>query len=406
MRANTSTKKKSAAGKAVVVKGNYKTNIITDSLLITESEKHGTSQSMYGDSSARIFSNVSSIHDRIRHRAYDVLLRLVKGKRILHLSCGMGLYGMLMSKAQAEHVVAVDHSSVVDAAREVAERNKLTNITFIRGHLRDVLDQIPNAAKPFDFILCEWMGSFLLNERVLADVLYARDKLLAPDGSVCPSGSSLHICGVSDYRFRLDTEDFWSDVYGFNMEPMKPLVRQEVEICSIPSANIVTNTCRMHTVQINDLPRLTNDELETYAAEAAKAEEESLRNTGNPILDKWTPLRVAAEGFQEEFDIVASCKTTIHYLTFFIDAVYNNKAHPGASFVMPVNPGGPNPWTEASVGLLEPLPVMPGEHIRGTVRVHTPKAKNGKVTVVEVTARTEGKVALIETTGKYFYQAF
>lgn len=406
MAPEATTKKKAGGNKTAGVKASRKGTMITESLLITDAEKHGTSQSMYGDSSARISSNVSSIHDRVRHRAYDVLLRSVKGKRILHLGCGMGLYGMLMAKAQAAHVVAIDHSAVVEAAREVAKMNKLENITFLRGYLRDVLKQLPESEKKYDVVVCEWMGTFLLNERVLADVLYARDNLLSPKGSVCPNQSSLHICGVSDYQFRMDTEDFWSNVYGFNMDPMKALVRQEVEVCAIPSTNIVTSTCRMHTIQLDALPGLTAEELSTYLAASKIAEDDRLLAKRNPILDKWSSLETAVKGFTCEFDIVASSRCTIHYLTFYVDAAYYTETDPGANFILPVNPGGANPWTEASIGLLEPLPVEIGEHVRGTFRAYTPNTKDGKVTVVEITARTEGKVANIETTGKYCYQSY
>eukprot|EP00796_Vickermania_ingenoplastis_P008571 gene8571-6012_t len=386
-----------------------KSTVISESLRITDAEKHATSKSMYGDSNARISSNVFSIHDRVRHRAYEALYRSMKGKRVLHLGCGMGLYSMLAAKAHAAQVVAVDHSSVVDAARVVAEQNGLANITFLRGHLREVLKQLPTPERKFDLILCEWMGTFLLNERVLADVLYARDHLMAPSGSVCPSSSALHVCGVSDYYFRLETEDYWSNVYGFKMEPMKTLVRQEVEVCSIPCKNIVTNTCRMHSVDMRSLAGLSeaDGELSTYLAAADKAEEERQAKADNPILAAWTPLSVAVKGFEADFEIVATEASTIHYLTFFVDATYTSTTDPGANFVIGINPGGGgNAWTEASVGLLEPLPVATGEIVRGTVRAYTPLEQGGKVTVVEVKARTSGMIAKIETTGRYCYQAY
>lgn len=399
-------KKGKGGGKGAPVRHH---GVITESLRITDAEKHATSKSMYGDSSARIYSNVFSIHDRIRHKAYDAIYRRIKGKRVLHLGCGMGLYSMLAAKAGAAHVVAVDHSSIVDPARVVAEQNGLENITFLRGYLRDVLKQLPHPSEKFDLVVCEWMGTFLLNERILADVLYARDYLLESNGSVCPSASSLHICGVSDYFFRLDTEDYWSNVYGFRMEPMKQLVRQEVEVCSIPSKNIVTNSCRMHTVDMSSIEGLDKEagEVRTYLAAADKAEEERRAKADNPIQAEWTPLGVAVKGFEASFEITATQPSTIHYLTFFVDASYVSPSDPGANFIMGINPGaGANAWTEASVGLLDPLPVAAGERITGTMRAYTPPENGGKITVVEVSAKTEGKVAHIETTGRYVYQAY
>jgi type I protein arginine methyltransferase len=380
--------------------------ILTESLLATDAEKHATSKSLYGDSAARISSNIFAIHDHKRLRAYEVIFRNVKGKTVLHLGCGMGLYTMLAARGMAKMVIGVDSSAIVDAARVVAEQNGLKNVQFFRGRLDEVLHQLPAGMK-FDYVMCEWMGPLLLNERGLTDALYARDHLLAPDGALCPNRASLHVAAVSDYAFRLDTEDFWSNVYGFRMEPMKELVRQEVEMCTIPGANIVSAPCLAHTVHMDTLEGLTAEETAAYEAHAKEAE--AAQRTGedeNPVERVWVPAGVAQKGYEASFALDITSNSTVHYLTFYLDAAFTSKTNPGANFVLAVRPGGENNWTEVSVGLREPLPVNTGEKITGTIRVHTPAEKGGKITVVEVTARTEGQVAAIETTGTYYYQSY
>lgn len=383
--------------------------VLTESLLATDAEKHATSKSLYGDTAARISSNVYTVHDHQRLRAYEVIFRNVRGKTVLHLGCDIGLYTMLAARSMAKHVYGVDTSAVVDAARVVAEQNKLTNITFLRGRLCDILHLLPPGIK-FDVVLCEWMGSLLLNERLLTDALYARDNLLAKDGVMCPNRASMHVAAVSDYAFRLDTEDFWSNVYGFRMEPMKTLVRQEVETCSIPSSNIISAPCLTHTIQIDTLPGLTPEEMVEYnkAAEAAAAvaggnEEEA----ENPVENRWVPSLVAQNGFEAPFTLTSTSNSTVYYLTFFLDAAFTHRTNPGANFVLGIRPGAQNnSWTEVSVGLIEPLPVMMGEKITGTIKVFTPVEKGGKITVVRVVAKSEGRVAAIETSGEYYYQSY
>ncbi|EPY28765.1 arginine N-methyltransferase [Strigomonas culicis] len=399
--------------------------VYTESLLGTDQEKFSTSKSLYGDSAARVCSNVWHVHDHVRQRAYDALFRNMKDKTLLHMGCGIGLGSMIAARQLAKHVVAVDTSAIVEAARVVAAQNHIDNITFVRGHVRDAVlqQQRPLPVQRFDVILCEWMGAFLLNDPILPDVLYARDHLLiapaggaaaaaTPRGVICPNRASLYIAGVSDYYFRLDTEDFWSNVYGFRMEPMKALVRREVETCAIPAQNLVTNLALVHSVQLEDLPGLTPEEEALYERQAAErvarqaAMQQDSNNTSNPIEETYVPPAVVQKGFASDFALQATRNATIHYLTFYVDAAFTSPVDPGANFVINVKPGGNNAWTEVSVGLLEPLPVAAGEIVRGSVSVRTPAEGTGKFTYIHVKAKTEGKVAQVETQGEYVYQSY
>ncbi|ESS70922.1 arginine N-methyltransferase [Trypanosoma cruzi Dm28c] len=346
--------------------------VANESLLATEGEKNATSKSLYGDPAARISSNLYSISDRIRLRAYQSVLKGIKGKSLLHIGCGMGLISLMAARNLASAVVAIDHSAIVDAAQVVAKQNGLQNISFFRGSLREMMGNFP--VKKFDVILCEWMGTFLVNDPLLEDALFAREHLLAENGVMCPDGSSIHIVGVSDYAFYLETVEYWSNVYGFKMEPMKGLVRQEVETCAIPASNIVTSTSLIHTVNITEF-----------------------RDADNKDTDE--------RGFTVPFSVRATCNTTVNYLTFFVDATFTNPHDPGANFVIGIRPGGNNAWTETSVGLPQPLPLKCGETLSGELRVRVLNRERG-VTLVEVTAQTDGKVLKEKTTGSYTYQRF
>ncbi|CCW63989.1 unnamed protein product [Phytomonas sp. EM1] len=385
--------------------------VITESLRATDAEKHATSRSLYGDHAARISSNIFNIHDRIRQRAYEAVFRSIKGKTVLHLGCGMGLYGMLAARRGARHVVAVDSSAVIDAARVVAAQNHLSNLTFLRGRLSEVLAKLP--FPKFDLILCEWVGAFLVNEPILMDVLYAREHLLAPGGVICPNRSSLHVVGVSDYPFTLEVMDFWSNVYGFRMAPMRRLVEQEADVCRVPAANLATSVGLAHTVTIEELPSLTDEETAAYATRLDESEPKETEKSDsqapgvagkaeeNPVAQTWTPPAVMRAGFAADFQLKAARNTTLHYLTFYVDAVFTSPVDIGANFVIGIRPGGVNAWTEVSVCLRQPLPVMAGETIVGRLTTSTTAMKT---TVIKVWAKTEGKVAAVETEGEYYYR--
>eukprot|EP00758_Cryptobia_borreli_P010989 Tbor_TRINITY_DN5619_c0_g4::TRINITY_DN5619_c0_g4_i1::g.8391::m.8391/K11434/PRMT1; type I protein arginine methyltransferase len=343
---------------------NTSTRIIrNESLLATDTEKHSTSKSLYGDSKARISSNVSAIHDRVRLNACKSILPVLRGKSVLHLGCGMGLISMMIARAAAKHVVAVDTSAIVDCARVVAEQNNLSNITFLKGDVRS-LDLTNGMAVPkFDIILCEWMGAFLTNEDVLEDLVYCRDNLLMEGGILCPDKSSIHVAGVSDYSYHLDTVQYWENVYGFTMKPMQRLVTEEASTCHIPRHCIATNSCKGPTIDISKYDREKDKQ------------------------------------FEFDFVITAVKKATLHFITFYVDCSFTHPTEPTANYNIDIKLGGMNTWTEVSVPLEEHIPVAPKDIIKGKVSVHP----RGKVTEIIVSVSCEGSVATTETSGKYYY---
>lgn len=334
--------------------------VLSESLLATETEKHATSKSLYGDHKARISSNVSSIHDHIRINAYKSIMPALSGKTVLHLGCGMGLISMLAARSAAKHVVAVDNSAIVDCARVVAEQNRLKNITFVRGKIQEVVAELP--IKKFDVILCEWMGAFLTNEEDFENIIYCRENLLAEGGIVCPDQASIHVAGISDYPYRRDTVDYWDNVYGFKMEPMKALVLEEAGTCCIPKSCVSTNSTLAYTLDIN-------------TASADKKE------------------------ISFPFTIKASKKATLHFITFFVSAQYASKTDANFRFALDTRIGGPNPWTEVSVPLENQMPVNAGDVITGHVTVKP----LGKLTEVLVSAECKGSVVTTTSNGKYYY---
>jgi type I protein arginine methyltransferase len=332
--------------------------IRSESLLATETEKHATSKSLYGDHKARISSNVSAIHDRVRIKAFQSILNSLKGKNVLHLGCGVGILSMMAARAMAKHVVAVDSSAIVEAVTIVAQQNSLDNITFLRGSIKELTLPV----EKFDVVICEWMGAFLTNEKTVEDLIYCRDHLLSEGGVICPDRSSMHVVGITDYNYYFDSVEYWENVYGFNMTPMKKLVLEEASACHIPKHCIVTNSCLVHSVNIRELD-------------------------------------MNQRGYTAPYTIQASKKATLHFLTFYIDCTFNNPVDPGANFVIGFNPGRHNTWTEVSVMLTEAIPVNAGDVVKGTVSVEVTE----KATYITVSADCDSAAGKTSTSGKYIY---
>lgn len=72
-----------------------------------------------------------------------------------------------------------------------------------------------------------YQGYCLLYESMLDTVLYARDKWLVPNGIVFPDKAVMYVCALEDAQVKSDRIDFWDDVYGFDMTPIKQVALRE-----------------------------------------------------------------------------------------------------------------------------------------------------------------------------------
>lgn len=116
-----------------------------------------------------------------------------------------------------------------------------------------------------DIIISEWMGYCLLFECMLPSVLVVRDKF-CKKGLVFPDRAKMFISAWSDAQVRHDRVDYWSEVYGFKMNPMKEGVLREPKIDVLPDAAVATSTFMLkdfdcNTVKIEELDYTTDFKL-------------------------------------------------------------------------------------------------------------------------------------------------
>lgn len=174
--------------------------------------------------------------DSVRTNSYrDAVLKnqnLFQGKTVLDVGCGTAILSMFVSKAGAKEVIAIDQSEIIYHAMDIASRNKIDNIKFVKGRIEDVKSPAVTEDK-VDIIISEWMGYFLLFEGMLDSVIYARDHYLKPDGLLLPNRCNISLVGLGDEQRHKEYISFWNDVYGFDMAPMQSEVLKEaiVEVC-------------------------------------------------------------------------------------------------------------------------------------------------------------------------------
>jgi protein arginine N-methyltransferase 1 len=173
---------------------------------------------------------------------------------------------MFAAQAGAKHVYGVDCSSIVDQARQIIDINGFSDtITIIKGKVEEIELPVPKV----DVIVSEWMGYFLLYESMLDTVIYARDKWLVKDGVVFPDKAVMYLCAVEDGQVKSDRIDFWNNVYGFDMTPLKEIALKEPVVDVVNAKSIVTDSVPILRL---DILTCTKEDLEFTAPFKLSAE--------------------------------------------------------------------------------------------------------------------------------------
>ena len=206
----------------------------------------------------------SSIHetmlqDTIRTKAYQNAILsnkgLFEGKTVMDIGCGTGILSLFAAQAGAKKVVAIDASDVHVQAREIVELNGFGNIiNVVHGKVEDLIasNSLPlEEGERVDIVISEWMGYALLYETMLPSVMAARNQFMDKShGTMWPNKSNMFIEGATDSRI-----DYWDNVYGVNMIPMKSKVvnelRKEASVEVVDKETVVTNRFELISFDLN-----------------------------------------------------------------------------------------------------------------------------------------------------------
>ncbi|KAG9291158.1 hypothetical protein G9A89_013030 [Geosiphon pyriformis] len=241
--------------KKVFLKESFDTSSEHSSINKTPSviEDHGN---YYYNSYAKTGIHAEMLKDRVRTESYrDFIYEnkgIFKGKVVLDVGCGTGILSLFAARAGAARVLSVDESAIIERAREIVRANQLENIiTLIPGKIEEVTLPVPKV----DIIISEWMGYFLLFEAMLDSILFARDRWLAPGGLLAPSHCQIMLTGIEEEDMVNDLLDFWNDVYGFDMSPMRSQVQSAAHIEAVEAKAIVTNIISIKEISLDTIKK-------------------------------------------------------------------------------------------------------------------------------------------------------
>jgi hypothetical protein len=155
--------------------------------------------------------------------------------------------------AGAKKVVSIDNSKIIaNKARKIVARNGYSHIiNVITGDVKTISLPFLEAEK-CDVIISEWMGYGLYFENMLASVLVARDRYLAPGGLLLPNVASIFIQGMTTNSVdsQSDKVNWWANIYGFDLSDMADIVTKEAQVQDVQPGEIITNRYCAHSLNI------------------------------------------------------------------------------------------------------------------------------------------------------------
>jgi type I protein arginine methyltransferase len=170
-----------------------------------------------------IFGYAQMIADQVRRDAYASALRRVlrPGGVCLDLGTGTGFFAVLACRLGARKVIAIDPNDAIHVARQVAAANGCAErITFIQDLSTRV--QLTERA---DVIVSDLRGILPMMGHHFPNLIDARNRLLAPGGSLIPQSDTLWAVPVeaaAEYARVVPVAE--GLVHGINMEPTRPWI--------------------------------------------------------------------------------------------------------------------------------------------------------------------------------------
>jgi protein arginine N-methyltransferase 1 len=217
----------------------------------------GQSCDFYFDSFAHYTAHEDLLNDEVRTKAWQTAIdsnpSLFRNKVVVDAGCGLCLFTMMLLKHNPSVCYGIEKSTIFPYALEVLSANDLTErVEMIHADVKDV-----DLGKKVDTIVCDFVGSCMILDSMLPELIGFRNRCLKPDGCVFPTHASLWIAGLSleDYAARVY---YWRNVYGFNFQCIGARAVEEGVFEDVKKEAIMSESCMVweiqsKTVQVADL---------------------------------------------------------------------------------------------------------------------------------------------------------
>ena len=149
----------------------------------------------------------SMMNDVARNDVFGAALRAATAAQggdavVLDVGSGAGLLSLVAASLGARKVYALEaNRELADVSRALVRRNKAAGVVEVRHAMSTECAAEDFGPRP-NVLVSETLGTFLLGESALFYMSDARDRLLAPGGTVIPAGGAQYVSVVHSRRLR------------------------------------------------------------------------------------------------------------------------------------------------------------------------------------------------------------
>ena len=195
------------------------------------------------------------ISDIVRTTSYrKAIFEIVKkGNVVVDIGTGVGILAFFACQAGASRVYAIEASDIIEVAKQARVGGLEKRVTFIKS-----FSEMAKLPEKVDVIISEIIGTFAVEENILAVISDARKRFLKDNGILIPSSIKMMIVPVESFDLYKEIE-FWSkDIYGIDFSSIHKMAANNRYIKSLDPSYFLSkplpiNNIDFYTVESKDL---------------------------------------------------------------------------------------------------------------------------------------------------------
>ncbi len=139
------------------------------------------------------------LSDHIRVEAFrQAIAESATNNVVVDVGAGTGLLSIMAALSGAKKVIGIEYSEIVKEFRKAINRQKVDKVVKI---MHILAEEAPLDKDTVDVIVSEWMGYFLIFERMLPSVLNVRDRCLKPGGLMISGRGKIFLACMTKLGF-------------------------------------------------------------------------------------------------------------------------------------------------------------------------------------------------------------
>ena len=167
-----------------------------------------------------LFEHDKMLADRVRVEAYyqAITKHVSEGDVVIDLGTGTGILSFFAAARGPKMIYALEHSTIIEAARLLAESNGIRNVRFENVNSKDFAPE-----EQADLIIHEQVGEALFDEKMVDNLLDLKQRCLKPGGRLLPGRFDLYIEPIQ-LREECYIPFIWEqEIHGISFARMKDL---------------------------------------------------------------------------------------------------------------------------------------------------------------------------------------